>query len=68
MTERTPDDWYDDDGDEEGGDCYWCHGEGWVECPRPFECTREHAVHEWGQECPCGSCGGSGAAKDMTIW
>lgn len=51
---------YDDD-----RDCYWCAGDGWQECPDPIECTSPH--NKWG-ECRCGSCGGSGLAKDMTIW
>ena len=60
----------DDDEDEEGYDdesrrCSHCAGDGWVECRNPLECTRPH--NKFG-ECPCGSCGGSGDAKDMTVW
>lgn len=45
--------------------CYWCGGEGWVQCEDPLQCTRPHTGYG---ECPCASCGGSGLAKDMTIW
>lgn len=61
--------------DEEGsGDCYWCGGEGWDECDDPIQCTREHQIIRGDdgeylfQICRCGSCNGSGSAKDMTIW
>lgn len=56
--------YYDDEGDYEGnGDCWHCGGDGWVDgsendplwfAPGEFE--------------RCSSCGGSGRAKDMTIW
>ena len=56
----------DDMGDpEDGGRCHWCAGDGWVECDDPIQCTYPH--NKYG-ECPCSSCGGSGLAKDMTIW
>lgn len=61
---NTSDDLYDEE-DEDGGDCFWCGGDGWVECDDPIQCTYPH--NGLG-ECPCSSCGGSGAAKDMTIW
>jgi hypothetical protein len=54
-----------DDEDDEDGDCFWCHGEGWRECDDPIQCTSPH--NKYG-ECQCGSCGGSGRAADMTIW
>lgn len=57
--DRFPDD------DEDGGDCHWCGGDGWVECHDPIQCTRQHDQFDL---CRCSSCGGSGAAKDMTIW
>ena len=46
-------------------DCHWCGGDGWVECDDPIQCTYYH--DEYGLH-RCSSCGGSGAAKDMTIW
>lgn len=46
-------------------DCHWCGGEGFSECDIPLECTKRH--NQW-DECPCASCGGTGCAKDMTIW
>lgn len=51
--------------DPELHDCFHCGGDGWRECDDPIQCTYEH--NKWG-ECRCPSCGGSGAAKDMTIW
>lgn len=56
---------FDADDALEEHDCYFCGGEGWTECDDPIQCTQEH--DELGQ-CPCKSCGGSGLAKDMTIW
>lgn len=61
---------FEDDEDDEGCPtderwCYRCHGEGWQECHDPIQCTRPH--NDFG-ECPCHSCGGSGDAKDMTVW
>lgn len=67
------DEMFDDEYDaSESAHCFWCSGDGWVECDDPIQCTRQHQVLEndcgaW-QFCPCGSCGGSGLAKDMTIW
>ena len=55
----------EDDDPEDGGRCHWCAGDGWVECDDPIQCTYPH--NKYG-ECPCSSCGGSGLAKDMTIW
>lgn len=45
--------------------CYWCAGNGWGECSDPIQCTHPHNAYG---ECQCSSCGGSGLAKDMTIW
>lgn len=68
----TPDDMPCDacmyqDADEDGGDglCSRCGGDGFVECPRPLECTR---VHTEAGQCACGACGGTGNARDQTIW
>ncbi|HET7552177.1 MAG TPA: hypothetical protein VFK04_12875 [Gemmatimonadaceae bacterium] len=64
-SERTAEDFDDDPYDTEERDCHWCGGDGWVECNDPIQCTKEH--DKWGC-CRCSSCGGSGDAKDMTIW
>lgn len=53
----------DDEGFE--GDCTHCCGEGLVECYDPLQCTSAPAGHDL---CPCSACGGSGLAKDQTIW
>jgi len=73
MSAPTPE--YDLDGPEDGGEsCFWCAGEGWDECDGILECTKEHIIVKnpdgsfAGQLCRCASCGGSGLAKDMTIW
>jgi hypothetical protein len=58
------DDEYDEYDPDDDGSCYWCGGEGWDECDDPLECTKEHRDGM----CRCSSCGGSGNAKDMTIW
>jgi hypothetical protein len=55
----------DSEDDDPERECSRCGGDGWQECPDPIQCTRPH--NEFG-ECPCGSCGGSGLAKDMTVW
>jgi hypothetical protein len=74
IADRTPAEESDFDyDDEDGGDCFHCGGDGWVECNDPIECTRAHRTYTggggyFGQLCRCSSCGGSGAAKDMTIW
>lgn len=69
MTIPRPEPFEDDEDDDEFPDeprrCYWCAGDGWVECDDPIQCTSPH--NRFG-ECPCSSCGGSGKAKDMTIW
>lgn len=62
---ETEDDYDEEWDDDSERDCFHCGGEGWKDCPDPLECTRPH--NSLG-ECPCGSCGGSGLAKDMTIW
>lgn len=51
--------------DETDGNCYWCGGDGWDECDDPIQCTKPHDRYG---NCPCSSCGGSGRARDMTIW
>ena len=56
---------FDDDVDWENPDCTWCQGDGDQECDDPLGCTRRH--DEFGS-CECSACGGSGLAKDQTIW
>src|SRR5262245_11714987 len=62
---------YDDD---DGELCFHCGGEGEEECDDYLECTSHHRTMthpetgQFFQFCVCGSCGGSGLAKDMTIW
>lgn len=70
MSEIDDDSDFDDFGpDDEERECFHCGGEGWVECSNPLECTRQHIGNAIiGQACQCGSCGGSGLAKDMVIW
>lgn len=63
QPDDVPDE-YDDPGYEDDRRCYWCGGDGWDECDDPIQCTNEH---QYGL-CRCSSCGGSGLAKDMTIW
>lgn len=58
------DDGFDDDPDDESW-CFWCSGTGWDECDDPIQCCAEHSEEGL---CRCASCGGSGFAKDMTIW
>lgn len=66
MTDETkPSTAADDDDDYEFGRCHFCGGEGWDDCDDPMQCTNQH--NRAGQ-CRCASCGGSGSAKDMTIW
>jgi hypothetical protein len=57
----------DDEGEygDPENDCFHCGGEGWQECRDPIQCTGQH--NSLG-ECRCSSCGGSGLAKDQTIW
>jgi hypothetical protein len=52
-----------DDGDPEE-ECHVCGGDGYKECDR-FDCMWPHSEDGF---CPCNSCGGSGFAKDMTVW
>jgi hypothetical protein len=54
------DDW--DDG-ESDGECFYCGGEGWID---GYE--DDPLWYAPGEMDRCSSCGGSGAAKDMTIW
>jgi hypothetical protein len=53
------------DPDDDDRDCYWCGGDGYVECDDPIQCTR---LHDKFGDHECSSCGGSGLRKDMTIW
>jgi hypothetical protein len=53
------DDFFDD------GACCWCGGDGVSECNDRLQCMNRH--DKWGN-CRCASCGGSGLAKDMTLW
>lgn len=55
---------YEDESDGER-DCFLCGGEGYDDCDDPIECTSPQTRDGL---CPCKSCGGSGLAKDMTIW
>lgn len=64
--EYERDDEYEFDGHPER--CFHCAGDGYVECHDPIQCTRPHLGGSYDAGCPCGSCGGSGLAKDMTIW
>jgi hypothetical protein len=59
------DDTFGDDFDECGDECFWCGGDGYVEAQE-----QEPDSWNWGPDdiVPCISCGGSGSAKDMTIW
>jgi len=56
---ETDDEWADDES------CSYCGGDGWDECHDPIQCTLAHSPDGL---CPCAACGGSGAAKDQTIW
>lgn len=61
---------YDLDDEDDGPydderDCFHCGGDGWTECDDPIQCCNQH--NQSGL-CRCKSCGGSGLAKDMTIW
>lgn len=51
--------------DDEDADCSMCGGRGWDECDDEIQCTAMHNCHG---ECPCVACGGSGLAKDQTIF
>lgn len=53
---------YDDDGDD-GGECFWCGGDGYVD---GYE--EDPIFFAPGETQRCVSCNGSGLAKDMTIW
>ncbi len=48
---------------DEGDDCTWCLGDGFEECD-DIQCLRHHI----GDEHACSACGGSGLAKDQTVW
>jgi hypothetical protein len=51
--------------DDDGRECSWCGGEGYDECDDPIGCLSPHLRDG---SCLCGACGGSGLAKDQTIW
>ena len=62
------DDWPCDDDDydyERAGDsdCHWCGGDGWID---GYE--DDPLWYAPGELERCSSCGGTGRAKDMTIW
>lgn len=66
--EGDDDDLYAADGMDpydEDPDCTICGGEGYDECHDPIQCCQSHTA---GDLCPCKGCGGTGLAKDQTIW
>jgi hypothetical protein len=57
-------DYYDDDGDYEcDGDCWHCGGDGYID---GYE--DDPIFYAPNEMIRCGSCNGSGQARDMTIW
>lgn len=54
----------EDDYDEERF-CSGCGGDGERECDNPLECMNKHDRFGY---CRCEYCGGSGLAKDQTVW
>lgn len=57
-------DWFDyDEDDYEWWDCAFCGGDGWID---GYE--DDPLWFEPGEMELCASCGGSGLAKDQTIW
>jgi hypothetical protein len=62
------------DDDWEDTRCTICGGEGYVECDDWIQCTSRHLTYrhpDTGEsvlEERCHACGGTGAAKDQTIW
>lgn len=63
---RNCGDWvddYDDDYDFDDDDCAFCGGDGWVD---GYE--SDPLWFEPGELELCSSCGGSGRAKNQTIW
>ena len=57
--------WCDMPDEYEDDSCTHCAGDGYDECRDPIQCTRPHTTDGL---CPCGACGGTGRAKDQTIW
>jgi hypothetical protein len=60
-----------DEMDDDDRECFHCGGEGYHDCPDPIECTSPHLGGQYRdgiENHRCDSCGGSGRAKDMTIW
>lgn len=56
---------YDDGEYDQDRFCSHCGGEGTTECNDPIECMDRHDKFGW---CHCKYCGGSGLAKDQTVW
>ena len=54
---------YDDYDSDYDGECFHCAGEGWID---GYE--DDQLWYAPGEMQRCASCGGSGQAKDMTIW
>lgn len=55
--------------DDPESECSWCGGDGWEVCDDPIQCLNDHIGDPFaGGEHPCGACGGSGLAKDQTVW
>lgn len=68
MAEPIEDDDYDDGDPGAYADddvCTHCGGDGYDDCDDPIQCLRTHTSTGL---CPCAACGGSGLAKDQTIW
>ena len=65
QIELDDDDWLDDEDEfcDECGDCAFCDGDGWID---GYE--DDPLWYEPGEMVRCASCGGSGRAKDQTIW
>lgn len=56
--------------DHDDDECSWCSGEGMQDCDDPLGCTMRHyggPAWRGGYE-DCHACGGSGLAKDQTLW
>jgi hypothetical protein len=74
ATDLYDDDWADhcgcdmDDCPECDSGCTFCGGEGWTECDDPIQCMGRHIGNDWDSLCECKACGGSGLAKDQTVW
>jgi len=62
--QRTVDECWCDMYDPEA-ECSWCGGEGINDCTDGLECFDPDCD---GDMCRCGSCNGSGLAKDQRVW